>query len=81
MLETLGIKSIPHGFSDHYLFTRRDFDSITAGSAIIMTEKDAVKCCSLGLENAWYIPVETRLPAELEQLFQNRLANLMKDRK
>jgi len=80
MLDSLGLEAIQHGFSDHHSFTRKDFNSITAGSALIMTEKDAVKCRSLGLENAWYIPVETRLPAELEQLFQDRLVNLIKDR-
>ena len=81
MLEVLGLKAKPHGFSDHHSFARKDFNSITTDSAIIMTEKDAVKCRSLGLENAWYIPVETRLPVALEHLFQDKLANLIKDSK
>lgn len=81
MLENLGIKAEIHGFPDHYSFTRKDFDSIAVDSAIIMTEKDAVKCRSLGLVNAWYMPVEARLPGELEHLFQARLAKLTKDSK
>jgi len=81
MLESLGINAETHGFPDHYSFTRSDFDSISVDSAIIMTEKDAVKCRSLGLVNAWYMPVETRLPDKLEQLFQERLTKLIKDRK
>jgi len=81
MLEKLGIKANPHGFPDHYSFTCNDFDSIGVDSVIIMTEKDAVKCRSLGLVNAWYMPVETRLSIELEHLFQERLASLMKDSK
>jgi tetraacyldisaccharide 4'-kinase len=79
MLETLGIKTVNHGFGDHHVFSRKDFDSIPAGSAIIMTEKDAVKCRSLGLNNAWYLPVETCLPDKFERLFKDHLAKLVKD--
>lgn len=79
MLASLGIKVTPHGFSDHHDFNCKDFASIPAGSAIIMTEKDAVKCHSLGLEDAWYVPVETRLPEEFETLFKDHLAKLVKD--
>ena len=81
MLETLGIKADPHGFSDHHSFTAKDFESIRADSAIIMTEKDAVKCRSLELENAWYMPVETHLPGEFEAMFKQQLAKLIKDSK
>ncbi len=79
MLESLGMEVEPHGFPDHHSFTRDDFNSITAGAAIIMTEKDAVKCRSLGLENAWYVPVETRLTYEFERIFKDLMAKLMKD--
>ena len=44
-----------------------------------MTEKDAVKCRSLGLENAWYMPVETRLPEEFENGFKQRLELMMQE--
>ena len=81
MLESLGIKADPHGFSDHHLFTAKDFESIRADSTIIMTEKDAVKCRSLELENAWYMPVETHLPDEFEAMFKQQLAKLIKDSK
>jgi tetraacyldisaccharide 4'-kinase len=81
MLETLGIKAEPHGFSDHHSFTAKDFATIGAGSAIIMTEKDAVKCRSLGLDNAWYIPVETHLSDEFEGIVKQQLAKLKKDNK
>ncbi len=49
-------------------------------SVIVMTEKDAVKCASLGLANAWYVPVDTRLPEEFENEFKDRLAKLIKER-
>lgn len=80
-LETLGISAKSHAFPDHHLFTDKDFESITSDSAIIMTEKDAVKCHSLGLDNAWYLPVNTLLPGEFEVVFKQRLVSLMKERK
>jgi len=79
MLEDLGIEAESHRFPDHHLFTRSDFNSITTGSAIIMTEKDAVKCRSLGLENAWYVPVETHLPDDFERVFKAHVAELTRD--
>jgi tetraacyldisaccharide 4'-kinase len=45
-----------------------------------MTEKDAVKCRDFGLENAWYVPVEARLPGELEQRLTDRIVELAKRR-
>jgi tetraacyldisaccharide 4'-kinase len=79
MLKSLGIEAESHRFSDHHSFTREDFDSIRSGSAIIMTEKDAVKCRSLGLENAWYVPVDTCLSDEFEGILRDQLAKLMKE--
>ena len=79
MLEGLGFNVRKHVFADHHAFRSRDFDSIEGESAIIMTEKDAVKCRALGLKNAWYIPVEVRLPAEFERVIKNRFSKLTKD--
>ena len=80
-LESLGIEAVPHRFSDHHPFTLDDFNSMGTDPVIIMTEKDAVKCRSLGLENSWYIPVETHLPDDFENMFKDRLAKLIKERK
>ena len=77
-LEALGFAVIPHCFGDHHMFQRKDFDSLPPGSTIIMTEKDAVKCRSLGLENAWYLPVDTLLPDEFATNFKSRLLGLLK---
>jgi tetraacyldisaccharide 4'-kinase len=81
MLEALGVKTKPHDFPDHHKFTRRDFDSINEGSTIVMTEKDAVKCRSLDLENAWYIPVNTHLPADFEAVFKDHLTRIVRESK
>ena len=78
-LEDLGIQAVPHRFPDHHLFTPDDFKTILPGSAIVMTEKDAVKCQDLELDNAWYIPVETHLPDDFENIFKDHLTKLMKE--
>ena len=78
-LGSLGIQAVPHRFPDHHLFTPDDFKTIPPGSAIVMTEKDAVKCQELELENAWYIPVETHLPDDFENIFRDHLTKLMKE--
>jgi len=80
-LEKLGIEAIPHNFPDHYSFTPKDFNFTRKDSVIIMTEKDAVKCRSFKPGNSWYLPVETRLPAEFESVFMSHLAKLIEERK
>lgn len=80
MLAELGFDIEPYAFADHHEYRKEDFDSLAADSTIIMTEKDAVKCRSLGLQNCWYIPVDAHLPGELEARFKERLAQLVKNR-
>ncbi len=75
-LENLGFVTDRQTFPDHHVFSKGDFASVKPGSAIIMTEKDAVKCRAFGLDNAWYIPVEARLPEAFEQSFTAHLARL-----
>ncbi len=76
-LEKLGITPVLHAFPDHHSFERRDFESIPEGQAIIMTEKDAVKCRTMGLAEAWYLPVATRLPKSFEIAFREHLVRLL----
>ncbi len=65
---------ISHDFPDHHPFTKNDviFDD---GLAVVMTEKDAVKCINFATENHWYLPISARLPDS----FTYRLEALMKD--
>ncbi len=53
-----------HEFADHYQYTASDFTRMQ-DRAIIMTEKDAVKCRSFAGENWWFLKVggvpDTRL--------------------
>ncbi len=76
MLEDLGFKFNAHTFADHHPFRGSDFDHMRDADAILMTEKDAVKCRHLALGNAWYLPVETQLPEVFVQVFGEQLSKL-----
>jgi len=80
MLRELGFEVSEHAFADHHKFSKADFSVVTSGALILMTEKDAVKCRSLALENAWFIPVETHLPVEFERIINQQLIKLTQDR-
>lgn len=58
-------------FPDHHRFQREDFPTVP--SELLMTEKDAVKCRGIGLENAWAVPVQAELPAEFFASLLSRL--------
>ena len=69
LLRHARIKVIEHAFPDHHLFQRSDFENMPRDLPILMTEKDAVKCRHLGLENAWFLSVEAVLPTDWEAAF------------
>ncbi|WOH38785.1 tetraacyldisaccharide 4'-kinase [Thalassotalea fonticola] len=45
-------------FVDHHHFCETDFEQFGANTALLMTEKDAVKCAGIAPQNSWYLPVE-----------------------
>ncbi|MDP8566822.1 tetraacyldisaccharide 4'-kinase [Methylophilus aquaticus] len=59
-LKQQGLQFESRVFADHHMYTPQDFAE-TGKKTILMTEKDAVKCRHLGLENAWYLPVDAEL--------------------
>lgn len=59
-----GITVQPHPFPDHYHFPPTSLRFL-AGSTVIMTEKDAVKCAGFAAPDWWYLEVEARLPPAL----------------
>lgn len=78
-LKELGLKredASHHWFEDHHCFVASD---IPTSGAVIMTEKDAVKCQSLSLSNSnvWYLPVSLDLPLGFQRAFLEKL-NLIK---
>jgi tetraacyldisaccharide 4'-kinase len=80
-LRRLGLRdelSSHHWFADHHVFKAED---IPTDGAVIMTEKDAVKCQSLTLSNAniWYLPVSLALPDHFQQRFLEKLTLIKMD--
>jgi len=68
-LRAHGIAAVEHAFPDHHRFTAADFAFAAAGDAVLMTEKDAVKCAPLVAAGAltgdyWALPLRVELPAE-----------------
>jgi len=60
-LSTLGLQVMPHAFPDHHAFTAADI-ALPGTAAIVMTEKDAVKCGQWLGERGWVFSVEATLP-------------------
>ena len=74
MLRRHGIDVEEHAFPDHHVFRPSDL-AFGDGAAVLMTEKDAVKCRRFGLENAWYVPVDVKLP----ETFERKLKALLEE--
>lgn len=63
-LEDMGLCFVPHSFPDHHAFRPADLEFKDA-DALLMTEKDAVKCQAFAPEETWVLPVEARLDPDL----------------
>lgn len=59
-LTGMGFKVMPHDYPDHHLYIPADF-AFDDNRAIVMTEKDAVKCTGFAQPNWWYLEVEVRM--------------------
>lgn len=78
MLRTAGLEVAELALPDHHDFLDRPFDGVQA-DAILITEKDAVKCALLEhLRNdarLWVVPVTAQLDAALAEQIVNNLEN------
>ena len=63
-LEALGLSFTPHAFPDHHPY-RADELSFADCEAIIMTEKDAVKCAAFADARYWVLRVDARIDSAL----------------
>lgn len=61
-LRSHGLEIIEHPFPDHHALSAADLD-FGDGLAVLMTEKDAVKCQGIAGPRAWYVPVEATFSA------------------
>ncbi len=71
-LQHAGFQLSTHTFPDHHHFSAQDlrFDD---DLAVIMTEKDAVKCDHMTLNNAWYVQVEAQLDEQFGRHLTDKL--------
>lgn len=74
-LRALGLQCVPHPFPDHHVYSRQDlaFDDC---DAVLLTEKDAVKCHGLSDTPVWVLPVEARIEPDLAGFIAARLVEL-----
>ena len=63
-LRRLGLNVEEHPFPDHHRFRPEELDFPDA-DAVLMTEKDAVKCAAFAAANCWMLAVEAQVDAAL----------------
>lgn len=69
-LQQLGILCTPHAFPDHHPYTRGDL-AFADCDAILMTEKDAVKCTEFADPRYWVLRVDAQIaPALLDHILR-----------
>lgn len=68
-LEHSGLSIKTSSFPDHHNFSASDlqFDDVDDNTAIVMTEKDAVKCKQFATENYWYLPVKAQMEVDFDE--------------
>ena len=73
-LHDMGLRFEQRVFPDHHPFQPADLQTLKA-EAILMTEKDAVKCAAFARENWWYLPVHAVIAPELLARIMQKLRN------
>jgi tetraacyldisaccharide 4'-kinase len=77
LVRRIGLDPVCHPFPDHYRYARADL-AFPDATAILMTEKDAVKCAGFADTRCWYLPVRARidpaLVARMERTIRGRQA-------
>jgi len=71
-LASLGIHAVAHPFPDHHRFAAADL-ALPGARAILMTEKDAVKCRAFADERCWYLPVRARIDPALVARIEEKI--------
>jgi len=78
-LAALGLSGLrEHAFADHHDYRPADLAGLQG--TLVMTEKDALKCAGLELADAWYLPVDARLPPDWEAGFVARALALVEEK-
>ncbi len=79
-LERAGLALERHAFADHFSYREKDLE-FAMGVAIVMTEKDAIKCRRFDLDDAWYLPVTASFADDGGQQIRMRLETMLRSNK
>jgi tetraacyldisaccharide 4'-kinase len=71
-LRSLGLRFTEHAFPDHHPYAAQDID-FSACDAILMTEKDAVKCARFADARCWVLRVDAQVPSQLFNLILEKI--------
>ncbi len=71
-LRAQGIVATEHAFADHHAFTAGDL-AFPGATAILMTQKDAVKCSRFADARCWFLPVHATLDPALVDLVLEKI--------
>jgi tetraacyldisaccharide 4'-kinase len=71
-LRRLGVEATVRAFPDHHRFVPQDI-ACPAATAILMTEKDAVKCRSFADDRCWMLPVSAVVDTSLYAMVEEKL--------
>jgi tetraacyldisaccharide 4'-kinase len=72
-LAALGVHARTLAFDDHHQYRPAEL-KLPGVEAIVMTEKDAVKCAAFADARMWYMSVEASLPREFDEFVLSRIA-------
>ncbi len=72
-LEQLGLNCTTHAFADHHSYHASDL-AFKDADAILMTEKDAVKCTAFATEKLWVLRVDAQVSPALAQLIKDKIS-------
>lgn len=71
-LRHMGLTPRTHPFPDHHRYIAADI-SFGDDNAVLMTEKDAVKCLAFANDNCWVLRVDAQLDSALTQLILKKI--------
>jgi len=71
-LRAAGIAATEHAFADHHAYRAGDLD-FPGATAILMTQKDAVKCARFADERHWFLPVRATVDPALVDLVEESI--------
>jgi tetraacyldisaccharide 4'-kinase len=80
LLADLGVSASTHAFPDHHCFSAADL-AFERGDAILMTEKDAVKCAGFAPDGTLELRVKARIDPGLCQFILERISRVDHGRK